>query len=138
MNNIPDQKPNEPHATFCNRVLSMARSSNNLALTPYGNLLNLWYVMGPIKVANPNYNSSADTEDENYEPEFLHVEECLNIIPHEGNKPVQNTLVTNKKFVQLLRIARVGGGDNGDFATVGASGRSRGRFLVTLEGRLPG
>ena len=30
------------------------------------------------------------------------------------------------------------GGDNGDFATVGASGRSRGRFLATLEGRLPG
>ena len=58
--------------------------------------------MGPIKVANPNYNDFADTEDENYEPEFLHVEECLEIIPHEGNKPVQNTLVTNKKFVQLL------------------------------------
>ena len=30
------------------------------------------------------------------------------------------------------------GEDNGDFATVGASGRSRGRFLATLEGRLPG
>ena len=27
---------------------------------------------------------------------------------------------------------------NGDFATVGASGRSRGRSLATLEGRLPG
>ena len=68
----------------------------------YGNLLNLWYVMGPIKVANPNYNNSADTEDENYEPEFRRVEDCLERIPNEGNKPVQNTLVTNKKFVQLL------------------------------------
>ena len=65
LNNIPDQKPNEPHATFCNRVVNMARTSKNLALPPYGNLLNLWYVMGPIKVANPNYNISADTEDEN-------------------------------------------------------------------------
>ena len=80
----------------------MARISNNLALAPYGNLLDLWCVMGPIKVANPNYNDSADTEDENYELEFLRVEECLEIIPHEGSKPVQNTLVTNKKFIQIL------------------------------------
>ena len=29
LNHIPDQKPNEPHATFCNRVLGMARSSNS-------------------------------------------------------------------------------------------------------------
>ena len=85
----------------------MARISNNLALAPCGNLLNLWYVVGPIKVANPNYNDFADTEDENYEPEFLHVEECLEIIPHEGNKPVQNTLVTDKKFIQILTSGMV-------------------------------
>ena len=40
----------------------------------------------------------------------------------------------NKAFLLLLKL----GEDNGDFATVGASGRSRGRFLATLERRLPG
>ena len=102
LNNIPDQKPNEPHATFCNQVVNMARISNNLALAPYGNLLNLWYVMGPVKVENPKHNEFAEPTDANYEPEFLHVEDCLEIIPYEGSKPVQNTTVTTKKFVQLL------------------------------------
>ena len=77
LNNTPDQKPNEPHATFCNRVLNMARISNNLALAPYSNLLNLWYVMGPIKVENPKHNEFLEPTDANYEPEFLHAEECL-------------------------------------------------------------
>ena len=80
----------------------MARSSNNLALAPYGNLLNLWYVMDPIKVENPNYNEFAEPTDENYETEFLHADDCLEIIPNEGNKPVQNTTVGDKKFVRLL------------------------------------
>ena len=43
----------------------------------------------------------------------------------------------------IFQICEVGvslvvGEDNGDFATVGASGRSRGRFLARLEGQLPG
>ena len=30
------------------------------------------------------------------------MKDCLEIIPYEGSRPVQNTTVTNKKFVQVL------------------------------------
>ena len=47
------------------------------------------------------------------------------------------------KYTPVTEVVRTGGGlkqggITGVFATVGASGRSRGRFLATLEGRLPG
>ena len=71
LNTIPDQKSNEPHANFANRVLSMAQINNNLALALHGNLLNLWYVMGPIKLENPEYNALASETDADYETEFL-------------------------------------------------------------------
>ena len=102
LNNIPDQKSNEPHANFANRVLSMAQINNNLALALHGNLLNLWYVMGPIKLENPEYNELASETDADYEPEFLLANDCLEVIPDEGDKPAQNTIVGNKKFVGLL------------------------------------
>jgi len=86
LNNIPDQKSNEPHANFANRVLSMAQINNNLALALHGNLLNLWYVMGPIKLENPEYNELASETDADYEPEFLLANDCLEVIPDEGNK----------------------------------------------------
>ena len=48
-------------------------------------------------------------------------------------------------FLEKPRLQNIGSNNipmvgevNGDFATVGASGRSRGRFSATLGGRLPG